>query len=53
MSQFAEGDKVVLASNPSQEMTVVEVQGDTVVVSYQVDGKRKMAKHPIGEIKKP
>ncbi len=53
MSTYAEGDKVVLASNPAQEMTVVEVQGDKVVVSYQVDGKRKMGQFPIADVKKP
>jgi hypothetical protein len=53
MSQYAEGEKVVLVSNPAQEMTIVEVKGDVLVVSYAVEGKRKMGQFPVGDVKKP
>lgn len=53
MSAYAEGDKVVLISDPAQEMTVVEVKGDVVVVSYAKDGKRKMGQFPTSDVKKP
>lgn len=49
---FAVDDKVVHAGDPNLEMTVVEVNGDQITVSFKVDEKRKMKVYPAGELQK-
>jgi hypothetical protein len=49
---FAVDEKVTHPSQPGVEMTVVELKGDVVVVSFKIDEKRKMKEFPATELSK-
>jgi hypothetical protein len=52
MSAFAVGEKVVLVSDPTQVMEVVELADGKVVCSFKEGDKRKIRPFGPDEIKK-